>query len=181
MSARATRQSAKQGDLVYTDDPEAITRKKGRLHYTPAPTQSTRRREPAEAEGPPNDDQDTSTEDGDFMDASKIVVQTEAGYVSELNPESGSKQQPVPANSQRMRTIRSSVNTVVRCLTVRKTSLHTSKDTLIRSGFTVVLCAVCNLNCSRICWYIKRPILRKTLSAMFVNSAVAHHTFWHNM
>ena len=89
MSGRPTRQSAKQGDLVYTDDPEAITRKKGKVHYTPAPTQSTRHREPTEAEGPP-EDQDTSTEDGDFMDASEIVVQTEAGYDPELNPESDS-------------------------------------------------------------------------------------------
>ena len=90
MSIRATRQSAKQGDLVYTDDPEAITRKKGRVHYKPAPTQSTRHCEPAEAEGPPYDDQETSTEDGDFMDASEIVVQTEAGYDPELNPDSDS-------------------------------------------------------------------------------------------
>ena len=90
MSARATRQSTKQGDLVYTDDPEAITRKKGRVHYTPAPTQPTRHQVPTEAKGPPNDDQDMSTEDGDFMDASEIVVQTEAGYDPELNPDSDS-------------------------------------------------------------------------------------------
>ena len=43
MSARATRRSTKQGDLVFTDDPEAITRRKGKVQYTPAPTTSTTR------------------------------------------------------------------------------------------------------------------------------------------
>ena len=90
MSARATCRSTKQGDLVFTDDPEAITRKKGRVHYTPATNQTTRHPETAEAELPTNNDQDTSTEDGDFMDASEIVVQTEAGYNPELIPESDS-------------------------------------------------------------------------------------------
>ena len=87
MAARATRRSTRQGDLVFTDDPEAITRKKGKVQYTPAPTAPTRP-QPTETEGPADDEQDTSTEDGDFMDASEIVVQTDAGYDPELNPDS---------------------------------------------------------------------------------------------
>ena len=88
MSARATRRSTKQGDLVFTDDPEAIARKKGKVQYTPAPTTSTTKPRPTETEGPTDDEQDTSTEDGDFMDASEIVVPTDAGYDPELNPDS---------------------------------------------------------------------------------------------
>ena len=87
MSVRATRGSTKQGDLVFTDDPEAITRKKGKVQYTPAPTASARPR-PTETEGPTDDEQDMSTEDGDFMDASEIMIQTDAGYNPELNPDS---------------------------------------------------------------------------------------------
>ena len=79
MSARATCRSTKQGDLVFTDEPEAITRKKGKVQYTPAQTTSTTRPRPTETEGPTDDEQDMSTEDGDFMDASEIVVQTDAG------------------------------------------------------------------------------------------------------
>ena len=107
MSARATRRSTKQGDLVFTDDPEAITRKKGKVQYTPAPTPSTRPR-PTEAEGPPNDEHDMSTEDRDFMDASEIVIQTDAGYDPELNPYSDrpSNSESTKSNSSEAREIR---------------------------------------------------------------------------
>ena len=87
MSARATRRSTKQGDLVFTDDPEAITRRKGKVQYTPAPTTSTTRPRHTEAMVQTDDEQDTSTEDADFMDASEIVIQTDADYDPELNPD----------------------------------------------------------------------------------------------
>ena len=87
MSARATRRSTKQGDLVFTDDPEAITRRKGKVQYTPAPTISTTRSQHTEAMVQTDDEQDTSTEDADFMDASEIVIQTDADYDPELNPD----------------------------------------------------------------------------------------------
>ena len=98
MSARATRRSTKQGDLVFTDDPEAITRKKGKVQYTPAPTTSTARPRPTETVVPTDEEQDTSTEDGDFMDASEIMIQTDAGYDPELNPDSDP-----PSNSESTR------------------------------------------------------------------------------
>ena len=57
------------------------------MQYTPAPIASARP-QPTETKGPTDDEQDTSTEDGDFMDASEIVVQTDAGYDPELIPDS---------------------------------------------------------------------------------------------
>ena len=98
MSARATRRSTKQGDLVFTEDPEAITRKKGKVQYTPAPTTSAARPRHTEAMVQTDDKQDTSTEDADFMDASEIVIQTDAGYDPELNPDND---QPSDSESTR--------------------------------------------------------------------------------
>ena len=77
MSARATRRSTKQGDLVFTDDPEAITRRKGKVQYIPAPTTSTTRPRHTEAMVQTDDEQD----------ASEMVIQTDAGYDPELNPD----------------------------------------------------------------------------------------------
>ena len=87
MSARATRRSTKQGDLVFTEDPEAITRKRGKVQYTPAPTTSTTRPQHTEAMVQTDEEQDTSTEDADFMDASAFVIETDAEYDPELNPD----------------------------------------------------------------------------------------------
>ena len=98
MSARATRRSTKQGDLVFTEDPEAITRKKGKVQYTPAPTRSAARPRHTEAMVQTDDKQDMSTEDADFMDASEIVIQTDAGYDPELNPDND---QPSDSESTR--------------------------------------------------------------------------------
>ena len=84
MSARATRRSTKQGDLVFTEDPEAITRRRGKVQYTPAPTTSTTRPQHAEAMVQTDEEQDTSTEDADFMDASAFVIETDAEYDPEL-------------------------------------------------------------------------------------------------
>ena len=98
MSARATRRSTKQGDLVFTEDPEAITRKKGKVQYAPAPTTSAARPRHTEAMVQTDDEQDMSTEDADFMDASEIVIQTDAGYDPELNPDND---QPSDSESTR--------------------------------------------------------------------------------
>ena len=87
MSARATRRSTRQGDLVFTEDPEAITRKRGKVQYTPAPTTSTTRPQHTEAMVQTDEEQDTSTEDADFMDASAFVIETDAEYDPELNPD----------------------------------------------------------------------------------------------
>ena len=87
MSARATRRSTRQGDLVFTEDPEAIMRKRGKVQYTPAPTTSTTRPQHTEAMVQTDEEQDTSTEDADFMDASAFVIETDAEYDPELNPD----------------------------------------------------------------------------------------------
>ena len=87
MSARATRRSTRQGDLVFTEDPEAITRKRGKVQYTPAPTTSTTRPQHTEAMVQTDEEQDTSTEDADFMDTSAFVIETDAEYDPELNPD----------------------------------------------------------------------------------------------
>ena len=108
MSARATRRSTKQGDLVFTDDPEAITRRKGKVQYTPAPTTSTTRPRHTEAMVQTDDEQDTSTEDADFMDTSQIVIQTDAGYDPELNPDNNppSNSESIRSNNSEAREIR---------------------------------------------------------------------------
>ena len=108
MSARATRRSTKQGDLVFTDDPEAITRRKGKVQYTLAPTTSTTRPRHTEAMVQTDDEQDTSTEDADFMDTSEIVIQTDAGYDPELNPDNDppSDSESTRSNNSEAREIR---------------------------------------------------------------------------
>ena len=65
-------------------------RKKGKVQYTPAPNQEQPRAQvPSGPQGPPEEDHNISTEDQEFMDTSN-VLQTEAGFDPELNPESGS-------------------------------------------------------------------------------------------
>ena len=55
-----------------------------------------------------DDEQDTSTEDADFMDASEIVIQSDAGYDPELNPDSDppSDSESTRSNNSEAREIR---------------------------------------------------------------------------
>ena len=57
------------------------------MQYTPAPTTSTTRPQHTEAMVQTDEEQDTSTEDADFMDASAFVIETDAEYDPELNPD----------------------------------------------------------------------------------------------
>ena len=109
MSRRATRRSTKQGDLVFTEDPEAITRRRGKVQYTPAPTTSTTRPQHAEAMVQTDEEQDTSTEDADFMDASAFVIETDAEYDPELNPDNDP-----PSDSESTRSNTSEAREIIR-------------------------------------------------------------------
>ena len=57
------------------------------MQYTPAPTTSTTRPQHTEAMVQTDEEQDTSTEDANFMDASAFMIETDAEYDPELNPD----------------------------------------------------------------------------------------------